>query len=121
VCAICIGPAEKPVDLPCGHAYCGSCLGNLRKRGGSISNRKCPLCRADLPPDLDRLYDLAERSYHHILRQAAERSVARDIKLKGKITRRDLLDRVRLDQLCAQAGLGSLPPNEKEELSQVRR
>ena len=39
-CVICAGPVVAPVELPCGHAYCGACLGELRakKRGSSCCN-----------------------------------------------------------------------------------
>ena len=29
VCVICIGPVVAPIELPCGHAYCGACLAEL--------------------------------------------------------------------------------------------
>ena len=32
-CVICIGPVRSPVELPCGHAYCGACLAELRAKG----------------------------------------------------------------------------------------
>ena len=62
-CVICIGPVVAPVELPCGHAYCGKCLSELRKHGVA---QVCPQCRKDLPPGVDGLYDLAERAYQRI-------------------------------------------------------
>ena len=52
-----------PVELPCGHAYCGACLAELRAREVA---QTCPLCRADLPEGLDGLWDLAYRAYCRI-------------------------------------------------------
>ena len=39
-CVICIGPVRSPVELPCGHQYCGACLAELRSKGVS---QTCPL------------------------------------------------------------------------------
>jgi len=63
-CVICVGPVVAPVELPCGHAYCGACLAELRTKKVA---QACPLCRAELPPGLDGLYDLACRAYCRIL------------------------------------------------------
>ena len=46
--------------MPCGHAYCRGCLAELRKKDVA---QTCPLCRAELPPGLDGLYDLGSRAY----------------------------------------------------------
>jgi len=46
------------VELPCGHAYCGTCLAELRAKKVA---QACPLCREQLPPGVDGLYDLAFR------------------------------------------------------------
>ena len=39
-CVICSGPVVAPVELPCGHAYCGACLTELRSKG---VGQACPL------------------------------------------------------------------------------
>ena len=62
-CVICIGPVVSPVELPCGHAYCEACLAELRAKEVA---QACPLCRADLPPGVDGLWDLAYRAYKRI-------------------------------------------------------
>ena len=62
-CVICVGPVVAPVELPCGHAYCGACLGELRAKKVA---QACPLCRAELPPGLDGLYELAYRATKRI-------------------------------------------------------
>ena len=62
-CVICVGPVVAPVELPCGHAYCGECLAVLRTKKVA---QACPLCRAELPPGLDGLWDLAYRAYVRI-------------------------------------------------------
>ena len=58
VCVICIGPVVAPVELPCGHSYCGACLAELRAR--EVSQR-CPQCREELPAGAEGLYELAVR------------------------------------------------------------
>ena len=56
-CAICMtAPMVAPVELPCGHAYCGGCLDEQRRKGVT---QRCPLCREDLPPAMDVLSQLA--------------------------------------------------------------
>ena len=57
---ICIGPLVDPVPLPSGHAYCRECSGGGRTKGES---QTCPLCRAELPPGVEGLFDLATRAY----------------------------------------------------------
>ena len=46
------------MELPCGHAYCGACLAELRSKG---VGQACPLCRAPLPPGREKLYELASQ------------------------------------------------------------
>ena len=62
-CVICVGPVVAPVELPCGHAYCGACLAELRTKKVA---QACPLCRAELPPGVDGLYDLAFRAHRRV-------------------------------------------------------
>ena len=62
-CVICIGPLVDPVPLPCGHAYCRECIGGVRTKGES---QTCPLCRAELPPGVEGLFDLATRAYRRV-------------------------------------------------------
>ena len=62
-CVICAGPVVAPVELPCGHAYCGACLAELRVKKVA---QACPLCRAELPPGVDGLFDLAFRTVRRI-------------------------------------------------------
>ena len=59
MCVICVSPVVAPVELPCGHAYCGECLSELRSQKVA---QACPMCRAELPPGLDGLWDLAFRT-----------------------------------------------------------
>ena len=63
-CVICVGPVVAPVELPCGHAYCGACLAELRTKQVA---QACPMCREELPPGLDGLLDLAFRAVWRIL------------------------------------------------------
>ena len=59
-CVICVGPIVAPVELPCGHAYCGACLAELRAKKVV---QACPMCRAVLPPGLDGLFELGYRAF----------------------------------------------------------
>ena len=63
VCVICIGPVVAPVKLPCGHAYCGACLAELRSKDIS---QTCPQCREELPAGVEGLWDLAFRAYRRV-------------------------------------------------------
>jgi hypothetical protein len=38
-CAICFGPLQEPVVTPCGHIFCGQCIGQWLRRSD-----KCPTC-----------------------------------------------------------------------------
>lgn len=58
-CVICIGPVVAPVEISCGHAYCKACLDELRAKGVA---QTCPLCREELPPGRDGLFDLASHT-----------------------------------------------------------
>ena len=51
------------MPLPCGHAYCRECIAGVRTKGES---QTCPLCRADLPPGVEGLFDLATRAYRRV-------------------------------------------------------
>ena len=59
-----------PVELPCGHSYCGACLADLRAR--EVLQR-CPQCREELPAGAEGLYDLAVRSVVRIEGMVRER------------------------------------------------
>ena len=62
-CLICLEPPTNPTTLPCGHAFCTSCVAELRAKGVSDA---CPLCRAPLPPGKQKLFDLAIRVHHKL-------------------------------------------------------
>ena len=57
-CLVCLGPPREPTRLPCGHSFCTGCVGELRSKGVTEA---CPLCRAELPPGPEKLYELAAR------------------------------------------------------------
>ena len=87
-CVICIGPVRSPVELPCGHQYCGACLAELRSKGVS---QTCPLCRAELPPGVEGLYELASRAV---------------MRIQGMVQR-------------GEASWASLPAAEREEIEEA--
>ena len=63
LCVICLSPPMDPVELPCGHDYCKSCLAQLREKG---VDKSCPLCREKLPPGPEVLWDEDYRMYSKI-------------------------------------------------------
>jgi len=48
-CPVCLQPCVFPVKLPCSHIFCFLCL-----KGVAGRNRRCALCRADIPQDFVR-------------------------------------------------------------------
>ena len=50
-CAICLEETiTNPVVLPCGHAFCFSCVGKYQNSSDSDSKEKlCPYCRGEIP------------------------------------------------------------------------
>ena len=51
-CGICLEDSKDPLNLPCGHSFCDGCLDEWRSRYGveEEMRRKCPICRARIPP-----------------------------------------------------------------------
>jgi hypothetical protein len=56
-CSICFDIMSAPVNLRCGHSFCGGCLDNWRSKCGNcydlegeVWDKTCPLCRKKLPP-----------------------------------------------------------------------
>ncbi|XP_076439882.1 E3 ubiquitin-protein ligase RNF146-B-like [Babylonia areolata] len=45
-CAVCLQPSLHPVQLPCAHIFCFLCV-----KGAASRNRRCALCRQEIPPD----------------------------------------------------------------------
>ena len=49
-CAICLEETiTNPVVLPCGHAFCFSCVGNYQQSSTSKEGALCPYCRGEIP------------------------------------------------------------------------
>jgi len=48
-CPVCLQPCVFPVQLPCAHVFCFLCL-----KGVAGRNRRCALCRAEIPQDFVR-------------------------------------------------------------------
>ena len=55
-CAMCLESLKsaKVLTLPCSHTYHAACVGKLREFG---ITQVCPLCRADLPPGPEQVFD----------------------------------------------------------------
>ena len=68
-CGICLEETKDPMDLPCGHSFCGGCLNEWRSRYGvkEEMRRKCPTCRAMIPPSKEMVSSL------HIIRADKQR------------------------------------------------
>ncbi|EJK57497.1 hypothetical protein THAOC_22451 [Thalassiosira oceanica] len=51
-CGICLEDSKDPLSLPCRHSFCAGCLDQWRSRYGvdEEMRRKCPICRARIPP-----------------------------------------------------------------------
>ena len=48
-CAICLEETiTNPVILPCGHAFCFSCVGQYQQSSNS-KEKLCPYCRGEIP------------------------------------------------------------------------
>ncbi|EJK67061.1 hypothetical protein THAOC_11954 [Thalassiosira oceanica] len=59
-CGICLEEPKDPMNLPCGHSFCEGCLGEWRSRYGvkEEMRRKCPICRARIPPSKEMVATL---------------------------------------------------------------
>ncbi|KAJ8919659.1 hypothetical protein NQ315_006187 [Exocentrus adspersus] len=45
-CAVCLQPCVHPAQLPCGHIFCFLCV-----KGFANQNKKCAMCRQEIPRD----------------------------------------------------------------------
>ena len=61
-CPICLDPLDKgsACTLPCTHAFHPTCVEGLRSYG---INQVCPMCRKELPPGPEHLFEEACRMY----------------------------------------------------------
>ena len=59
-CGICLEDSKNPLNLPCGHSFCDGCLDEWRSRYGvkEEMRRKCPICRARIPPSKEMVTTL---------------------------------------------------------------
>ncbi|EJK73628.1 hypothetical protein THAOC_04735 [Thalassiosira oceanica] len=61
-CGICLEDSKDPLNLPCGHSFCEGCLNEWRSRYGvkEEMRRKCPICRARIPPSKEMVATLLQ-------------------------------------------------------------
>lgn len=71
-CSICLEELTSPqCTLPCKHKFHKDCVDGIRKFGVS---KVCPLCRTDLPPGAEKLFDQAIRQFGIIARKVLSRT-----------------------------------------------
>ncbi|EJK55547.1 hypothetical protein THAOC_24713, partial [Thalassiosira oceanica] len=65
-CGICLEEPKDPLNLPCGHSFCDGCLDQWRSRYGVVEEmrRKCPICRATIPPSKEMVSTLLTCRVH---------------------------------------------------------
>ena len=92
VCAICLEVLREASSeqLPCSHVYHAECVKHLRKFG---INQVCPLCRADLPPGPEQLWDKAARRWMVLMSRYGQGEFEPWIKIS------DEKDRLELDAI----------------------
>ena len=89
-CGICLEDSTDPLNLPCGHSFCDGCLNEWRSRYGvdEEMRRKCPICRASIPPSkemvaalhsclsakqrLEDKHDTSSERYHDVCNSLAQ-------------------------------------------------
>ena len=79
-CAICLEPLSLATDLAlaCGHVFHPACVEGLRSFG---VKQFCPMCRTELPPGPEKLFEEATRLYLII-----ERKIGRGAASWGALT-----------------------------------
>jgi hypothetical protein len=67
-CPICLDPLASGAvsTLPCTHTFHAACVAGLRSFG---LKQVCPLCRAELPPGPEKLFDEAARRFFDVKRR----------------------------------------------------
>ena len=67
-CAICLDPlvSGAVLTLPCSHTFHAACVAGLRSFG---LKQVCPMCRVELPPGPDKLFEEATRRYFEVKRR----------------------------------------------------
>ena len=70
-CAVCLDPLASGAalcTLPCTHTFHAACVEGLRSFG---IKQVCPLCRVELPPGPEKLFEEAARRYWNVARRVA--------------------------------------------------
>lgn len=55
-CAVCLQPCVHPAQLPCGHIFCYLCV-----KGFANQNKRCAMCRQEIPRDFVEQPHLLQR------------------------------------------------------------
>lgn len=55
-CAVCLQPCVHPAQLPCGHIFCYLCV-----KGFANQNKRCAMCRQEIPRDFVEQPNLLQR------------------------------------------------------------
>jgi len=76
-CAVCLAAIEDPIQLPCTHMYCRSCLASWRNAAIAAQNRpSCPECRTRIPVSYGKL----------LSQKALKQAHAKRVLLDGLVT-----------------------------------
>ena len=86
-CAICLEETiTNPVVLPCGHAFCFSCVGHYQK-SNSKKGASCPYCRGEFPNMMEKA---EKRAQLYADRAVASSKGSEDQKKYGKLALAEL-------------------------------
>ena len=101
-CAICLDPLgdSGPLcALPCSHKFHAACVEGLRSFG---IKQVCPICRVDLPPGPEQLFEEATRRYFDVKRRVDRGEASWGALTKAK--QREMDEVLRLLRSAAEQG-----------------
>jgi len=106
-CAICLDPLSSGAicTLPCTHAYHAKCIEGLRSFG---IKQVCPMCRAELPPGPEQLFEEGVRRYL-VVKRRVDRGGSWGPLTKAQ--QREMVDVVGMWQSAAEQGYANAQSN----------